>query len=338
MGGGEHASPANGSGDAPGVTMKYRKLGRSGLKISEISLGGWTTFAASVRDPETIRTIVSLAFSAGVNFFDMADVYASGEAERQIGAVLSEFPRHHLVLSSKVYFPMSKDVNDRGLSRKHVHESVRQSLRRLQTDYLDLYFAHRYDSDVSVEEVVRAFSDLVSQGLVLYWGTSEWPAAAIQEAIDVARSNGWHPPTVEQAEYSLLHRHRAEQELFPSLGQDRNGRRGVEPPRAGPPHREVRRGDPRGHPFRPPATVHPAPVVREECPAGQEDEGHRRRRGLTRAQLALAWVLTKRHVTSAITGATRVEQLEENLKAGEAQLTPETVSLVEELFPSSAED
>ena len=131
--------------------MKYRKLGRSGLKISEISLGGWTTFAASVRDPETIRMIVSLAFSAGMNFFDMADVYASGEAERQIGAVLSEFPRHHLVLSSKVYFPMSRDVNDRGLSRKHVHESVRQSLRRLQTDYLDLYFAHRYDSDVSVE-------------------------------------------------------------------------------------------------------------------------------------------------------------------------------------------
>jgi voltage-dependent potassium channel beta subunit len=318
--------------------MKYRKLGRSGLKISEISLGGWTTFAASVRDPETIRTIVSLAFSAGVNFFDMADVYASGEAERQIGAVLNEFPRHHLVLSSKVYFPMSRDVNDRGLSRKHVHESVRQSLHRLQTNYLDLYFAHRYDSDVSVEEVVRAFSDLVSQGLVLYWGTSEWPATAIQEAIDVARSRGWHPPTVEQAEYSLLHRHRAEQELFPASAKTGMGIVVWSPLAQGLLTGKYDEGILEDTRFArlPQFTQRlwsERNVQRVKKMKAIADDA-----GLSRAQLALAWVLTKRHVTSAITGATRVEQLEENLKAGEAQLTPETVSLVEELFPSSAED
>ena len=318
--------------------MKYRKLGRSGLKISEISLGGWTTFAASVRDPETIRTIVSLAFSAGVNFFDMADVYASGEAERQIGAVLSEFPRHHLVLSSKVYFPMSRDVNDRGLSRKHVHESVRQSLRRLQTDYLDLYFAHRYDSDVSIEEVVRAFSDLVSQGLVLYWGTSEWPASAIQEAIDVARNNCWHPPTAEQAEYSLLHRHRVEQELFPVSAKTGMGIVVWSPLAQGLLTGKYDEGILEDTRFArlPQFTQRlwsERNVQRVKKMKAIADDA-----GLTRAQLALAWVLTKRHVTSAITGATRLEQLEENLKAGEAQLTPETVSLVEELFPSSAED
>jgi len=318
--------------------MKYRKLGRSGLKISEISLGGWTTFAASVRDPETIRTIVSLAFSAGVNFFDMADVYASGEAERQIGAVLSEFPRHHLVLSSKVYFPMSKDVNDRGLSRKHVHESVRHSLRRLQTEYLDLYFAHRFDSDVSVEEIVRAFSDLVSQGLVLYWGTSEWPAAAIQEAIDVARSNCWHPPAVEQAEYSLLHRHRVEQELFPVSAKTGMGIVVWSPLAQGLLTGKYDEGILEDTRFaRLPQFTQRLWTERnvqrvKKMKAIADDAG------LTRAQLALAWVLTKRHVTSAITGATRVEQLEENLKAGETQLTPETVSLVEELFPPSAED
>jgi voltage-dependent potassium channel beta subunit len=318
--------------------MKYRKLGRSGLKISEISLGGWTTFAASVRDPETIRMIVSLAFSAGMNFFDMADVYASGEAERQIGAVLSEFPRHHLVLSSKVYFPMSRDVNDRGLSRKHVHESVRQSLRRLQTDYLDLYFAHRYDSDVSVEEVVRAFSDLVSQGLVLYWGTSEWPASAIQEAIDVARNNRWHPPAVEQAEYSLLHRHRVEQELFPVSAKTGVGIVVWSPLAQGLLTGKYDEGILEDTRFArlPQFTQRlwsERNVQRVKKMKAIADDA-----GLSRAQLALAWVLTKRHVTSAITGATRVEQLEENLKAGETQLTPETISLVEELFPSSAED
>ena len=318
--------------------MKYRKLGRSGLKISEISLGGWTTFAASVRDPETIRTIVSLAFSAGVNFFDMADVYASGEAERQIGAVLREFPRHHLVLSSKVYFPMSKDPNDRGLSRKHVHESVRQSLRRLQTDYLDLYFAHRYDSDVAIEEVVRAFSDLVSQGLVLYWGTSEWPAAAIQEAFELARRNGWHPPTVEQPEYSLLRRHRVEQELFPASAKTGLGLVVWSPLAQGLLTGKYDEGISEDTRF---ARL---PQFTQRLWTEKNVQRVKKMRtiaadaGLTRAQLALAWVLSKRQLTSAITGATRLEQLEENLKAAEAQLAPETISLLEELFPPSAED
>jgi voltage-dependent potassium channel beta subunit len=318
--------------------MKFRKLGRSGLKISEISLGGWLTFAASVRDPETIRTIVSLAFTAGVNFFDMADVYANGEAERQIGTALREFPRHHLVLSSKTYFPMSKDPNDRGLSRKHVHESVRQSLRRLQTDYLDLYFAHRFDSDVPIEEIVRAFSDLVSQGLILYWGTSEWPAAKIQEAVDIARQNCWHPPVVEQAEYSLLHRYRVEQELFPTSAKTGVGLVVWSPLAQGLLTGKYDDG------IREDTRFARLPQFTQRLWSEKNVQRVKKMRtiaedaGLTRAQLALAWVLTKRQVTSAITGATRVEQLEENLKAAEAQLSPEAISLVEELFAATPED
>jgi voltage-dependent potassium channel beta subunit len=318
--------------------MKYRKLGRSGLKISEISLGGWTTFAASVRDPQTIRTIVSLAFTAGINFFDMADAYANGEAERQIGAALRDFPRHHVVLSSKVYFPMSQDPNDRGLSRKHVHGSVRRSLQRLQTDYLDLYFAHRFDSDVSIEEIVRAFSDLVTQGLVLYWGTSEWPAAAIQEAIELATRHCWHPPVVEQAEYSLLRRHRVEREVLPLSARTGLGVMVWSPLAQGlltGKYDQGIEGDTR---------FARLPQFTQRLWSERNVERVRKTleiataAGLTRAQLALAWVLSNRQIASAITGATRVEQLEENLQAAEAQLTPETIHALEELFPPSPED
>jgi voltage-dependent potassium channel beta subunit len=318
--------------------MKYRKLGRSGLKISEISLGGWTTFAASVQDPDTIRTIVSLAFSAGVNFFDMADVYANGEAERQIGAVLHEAPRDHLVLSSKVYFPMSPDPNDRGLSRKHVHESVRHSLQRLQTDYLDLYFAHRFDSDVALEEIVSAFSDLVTQGLVLYWGTSEWPAGAIQDAIELAHRNGLHPPVVEQAEYSLVRRHRVEHELVPASAKEGFGIVVWSPLAQGLLTGKYDEGISENTRF---ARL---PQFTQRLWSERNVQRVKKMRaiaegvGLTRAQLALAWVLSNRQLTSAITGATRVEQLEENLKAAEAQLPPEVIGALDELFPSSPED
>jgi voltage-dependent potassium channel beta subunit len=318
--------------------MKYRKLGRSGLRVSEISLGGWTTFAASVRDPETIRTIVSRAFSAGINFFDIADVYANGEAERQIGSALRELPRHHLVLSSKVYFPMSQDPNDRGLSRKHIHESVRRSLQRLQTDYLDLYFAHRFDSDVSLEEIVRAFSDLVTQGLVLYWGTSEWPAAAIQEAVDLATHHCWHPPVAEQPEYSLLRRYRVEREVLPLASKTGVGVAVWSPLAQGLLTGKYDDG------IQDDTRFARLPQFTQRLWSERNVERVRRMRdvavsaGLTRAQLALAWVLSNRQIATAITGATHEEQLEENLKAAEAQLAPEVVVALDGMFPASADD
>src|SRR5680860_510318 len=194
--------------------MRYRQLGKWGLKVSEISLGAWTTYGGSVKDKELIAKITKTAYEGGVNFFDNADIYANGAAEEVMGEVLSEYPRHTLVMSSKVYWPMSKDVNDRGLSRKHLRESIDRTLRRLRTDYLDLYFAHRYDDAVPMEEIVTTFSGLVDEGRVLYWGTSEWPAARIAEAVAFARGNGLHEPACEQPQYSMLYRERVEGKIL----------------------------------------------------------------------------------------------------------------------------
>ncbi len=195
--------------------MRYRKLGKWGLKVSEISLGAWVTFGDAVKDKETVREIVKIAYEGGVNFFDNADVYAKGLAEEIMGEVLKEFPRHTLVLSTKAYWPMSEDPNDRGLSRKHLLESLTKSLKRLKTDYVDIFFAHRYDPEVPMEEIVYAMHTLVEKGYALYWGTSEWPAARIAEAVAFAKENGLHPPVVEQPQYSMLYRERVEGEILP---------------------------------------------------------------------------------------------------------------------------
>jgi aryl-alcohol dehydrogenase-like predicted oxidoreductase len=162
--------------------MEYRKLGHSGLKVSATALGGWTTFGDSIQDKDLAAGIIRTAYDQGINFFDIADAYARGASERMMGAVLKEYPRHTLVISSKLFWPMSDDVNDRGLSRKHIMESIDKSLQRIGTDYLDIYFCHRFDPETPVEEVVRAMDDLVHQGKILYWGTSEWTAAQIAEA------------------------------------------------------------------------------------------------------------------------------------------------------------
>jgi aryl-alcohol dehydrogenase-like predicted oxidoreductase len=215
---------------------------------------------------------------------------------------------------------------------------VRQSLRRLQSDYLDLYFAHRFDSDVSIEEIVRAFSDLVSQGLILYWGTSEWPAAAIEEAVEIARQHCWHPPAVEQPEYSLLRRHRVEQELFPASARTGIGLVVWSPLAQGLLTGKYDEGISEDTRFARLPQFTQRLWSEKNVQRVKNMKEIAENAGLTRAQLALAWVLSKRQVTSAITGATRVEQLEENLKAAEAQLSPETISLIEELFPSSPED
>src|SRR5687767_14990541 len=143
--------------------MPYRRLGSSGLKVSAFGLGGWTTFGGSIKDDGVVRGIIRRAKEAGVNLFDIADVYATGAAEEVMGRAFKEHPRHELVIASKVFWPMSEDVNDRGLSRKHVLESVERSLRRIGTDYLDIYFCHRFDPETPLEETVRAMDDLVHQ-------------------------------------------------------------------------------------------------------------------------------------------------------------------------------
>ena len=198
------------------VPMTHRPLGRCGPKASPFSPAGWTTFGGSVSDQGQVDAILTAAFEAGVNFFDIADVYARGQSETMMGRTLARFPRHELVISSKVFWPMSDDVNDRGLSRKHIMESVEKSLARIGTDYLDLYFCHRYDSETPLDETARAMDDLVRQGKVMYWGTSEWTGAQIRAAHELADRRNLYGPQVEQPQYSLLVRDKVENDVQPA--------------------------------------------------------------------------------------------------------------------------
>ena len=185
--------------------MNYRKMGRSGLKISTVSIGGWLTLGGSV-DAEGSARILRCAVDGGVNFIDLADVYSAGAAEEVAGAAIRGVDRASLVLSSKVFGRMGDGPNQRGLSRKHIIESCEASLRRIGTDYLDLYFCHRPDPETPLEETVRAMDDLVHQGKVHYWGTSVWAADLLDGAHDLCDRRGFYPPLVEQPQYSLLER------------------------------------------------------------------------------------------------------------------------------------
>jgi voltage-dependent potassium channel beta subunit len=314
--------------------MNYRNLGRSGLKVSRISLGAWTTYGGTVQDRELITRIVEKALEGGINFFDNADIYARGEGERYMTGVLHDIgvERHQLVLSSKVFWPMSDDVNDRGLSRKHVLESIDRSLERMDLDYLDVYFAHRYDPDTPMEEIVEAFSDVVRSGRAHYWGTSEWSAAQIAEAHAFAKANGLVPPAVEQPQYSMLYRDRVEQRILPVTEPKGIGLVVWSPLAMGMLTGKYDDGVPEGSRF-----------AEEESFAKRFLTDANRRKvvalkdvaddlGVTRAQLALAWVLRQPGVSSVITGATKIAQIEENLGAAELELDAPTTSRIDAIL------
>ncbi|HML45341.1 MAG TPA: aldo/keto reductase, partial [Clostridia bacterium] len=193
--------------------MKYRRLGKSGLKVSEISLGSWLTYGGGVEDETAVRTI-DKAYELGVNFFDTANEYGWGEAEKVVGRALGKYERSSYVLATKVFFPMGKGPNDRGLSRKHVFEQAHASLKRLGLDYVDILYCHRYDPETPVEETMRALDDLMRQGKILYAGVSGWSAAQIEEAARVADRYLLDRFVVNQPQYNMLHR-AIEQEIIP---------------------------------------------------------------------------------------------------------------------------
>ena len=188
--------------------MKYRSVGKSGLKISEVALGSWVTDLKGTAAENVTKETVKLAYDSGVNFFDCADAYSGGAAERFLGKTLKQYPRKELVISSKVYFPTGEGVNDRGLSRKHIFESIDQTLKNMQTDYLDMYFCHRFDETTDLTETLRAMSDLVAQGKVLYYGVSEeWGSARLEEAQRIIDRYNLYPITVVQPQYNLQDRY-----------------------------------------------------------------------------------------------------------------------------------
>lgn len=315
--------------------MHYRRLGRAGIKVSEISLGAWVTFGAQISD-KTAFELIHAAYDAGVNFFDNADVYAGGRAEEAMGLAISDIPRQTLVISSKVFSPTFQGVNGRGLSRKHITESIHASLKRLKLDYVDVYFCHRHDPDTTVEEVVQTMDILVRQGKILYWGTSEWDIFHLTQAISFARNNGLIPPTVEQSRYHLMSRARVENDLAQLCQEYGLGLTTFSPLNYGILSGKYNSGIPDGSR----ATLGDmgwlkdriTPQAIEKVKSLTAIAGDL---GATTAQLAIAWVLLRKDVSSVITGAARLEQLDENLAAVDfaEKLGHDVLDEIEKIFP-----
>lgn len=309
--------------------MNYRRMGKTGLKVSEISLGAWLTYGASV-EHENATKIIKAAIDKGVNFIDIADIYAKGEAEKVVGKAIKEYRRADLVISSKLFWPMSDNVNDRGLSRKHIMESIESSLKRVGTDYLDLYFCHRFDPETAMDETVRAMSDLVQQGKVLYWGTSVWEAEKIERA--VAESKQWlaYQPYVEQPRYNMLDRH-IEERIMPTCAEHGIGIVVWSPLAQGILTGKYNNGNPadsRGSSTQwldKHLTQENIEKVRKLTKLAKEN-------GITMGQLALAWILRREEISSAITGASRIEQLEENVMASEVELSDDTLEAIDQIL------
>ncbi|MCP4869282.1 MAG: aldo/keto reductase [Proteobacteria bacterium] len=319
--------------------MQYTNLGHSGLQVSRIAIGSWLTYGSAV-DGSGTDACIRAAMDAGVIFIDTADIYARGEAERVLGETLDGIQRSTYVLASKAFWPMSDNPNDKGLSRKHLFESCHASLRRLRTDYLDLYQCHRYDLHTPVEETVRAMGDLIAQGKVLYWGVSCWRAAQIKDACHFADALGVPRPISNQPPYSLLDRE-IEQEVIPTCedeglsqvvfsplaqgiltgkysgGTLPDGSRGAD---------EQRNMFMRGHLS---DTELLARVDEMVTIAGDL--------GTTPARLALAWNLRMANVASVIVGATRASQVEDNVVAVDLELSGDVIARLDELFPGPDE-
>ena len=298
--------------------MHYRRLGKAGIKVSEISLGAWVTFGNQV-DVETAKKILHRAFELGVNFFDNADVYANGEAERIMGEAIKGLPREELVISSKVFWPTMPGPNGRGLSRKHIVESIDASLKRLDIDYLDLYFCHRYDPDTPIEEIVYTMNMLIQQGKILYWGTSEWMPAQITRAFGVAEKHHLIPPTMEQPKYNMFHRRRVEVELAPLCKDLGLGLTTFSPLLYGILTGKYNQGIPKNSR----ATMENMTWMQDYITPDRIGKVEKlgkvaERLGITTAQLAIAWLLRRKEVSSVITGASKLKHLEENLQAMDA--------------------
>jgi voltage-dependent potassium channel beta subunit len=319
--------------------VEYRRLGRSGLLVSALSLGSWTTYGKQV-GADVAEACVTAAWEAGVNLFDTAEGYADGEAERILGAIFRTqgWPRERLVVCTKVFFG-GDHPNQTGLSAKHVIEGCHGSLRRLGLDHLDLLLCHRPDPNTPVEETVRAMDTLVRQGKVLYWGTSEWDAGRIRSAVAFAHDHHLTPPCVEQTRYSLANRRRVEGEHAPLYADPGIGLLAYSALEGGLLTGKYLAGVPEGSraAFRGPDWV----AERIESPVGRRRaDGVRalsalaEELGVPTGRLALAWCLKNPHVSSVITGATAPAQLADNLRALDLaeRLTPEVTARAEAAF------
>ncbi len=322
--------------------MNYRRLGRSGLRVSELSLGSWVTYGNQMGE-SLARECVAAAYDAGVNFFDNAEVYAKGESERIMGGVLSKlgWRRSSYIVSTKFYWGLHDGPNERNtLNRKYLRQAIDGSLARLGLDYVDLVYCHRPDADTPIEETVGAMHDMIAAGKALYWGTSEWSAADIMQAWQIAERHHLHKPVVEQPQYNLLARHRVEKEYAPLFRDIGLGTTTWSPLASGVLSGKYNEGIPpgsrgtiKGYEWLVERLTDPAKIatVRKLAPIASE-------LGCTLAQLAIAWCLKNPNVSSVITGASRPAQVHENMHAlgVAAKLTAEVMARIDEVTAVTA--
>jgi len=319
--------------------MEYRRLGKSGLPVSALSYGSWVTFSHQLDVDKALETMTA-AYDAGVNFFDNAEVYATGQSETIMGEALQKagWRRDSYIVSSKVMWGSVEDPQptQRGLHRKHVFEACHDALRRLRVDYLDLYFCHRPDPNVPMEEIVRMMTELIHQGKVLYWGTSQWSAQQLSEAYGVARQFHLIPPTMEQPQYSMFHREKVELEFAPLYETMGLGTTIFSPLYFGILTGKYNNGIPADSR----ATLPGYEWVRQiiESEEGQQKIAKVRELtavaeglGTTMSRLAIAWCLRNPRVSTVIMGASRVEQVRDNLSALDLlpQLTDDVMAQIE---------
>ncbi len=317
--------------------MDYRKLGNTGLRISELSFGSWVTFANQADVDKTVD-MMSAAYDAGVNFFDNAETYAAGESERVMGAALKRlgWRRGSYLVSTKFYWGIHDSPLERNtLSRKYLLEGISGSLERLELDYVDLVYCHRDDADTPIEEIVRAMHSIIERGLAMYWGTSEWEASRIVEALEFAEANSLHKPVVEQPVYNLLQRHRFGGDYDAVYEQRRYGTTTWSPLASGLLTGKYADGIPadsratvKGYEWLADELIDPENnrKVQQLKPLAED-------MGATLAQFAIAWCLQNKNVSTVLTGASRVEQVHENLKALQFRdrFTPEIMGAIDDI-------
>ena len=317
--------------------MKYRQLGKYGVRLSEIGLGSWLTYGMGIENKMAVKCM-KIALDRGIIFFDTSDIYNKGEAEKTLGKALFkelEVRREDIVLATKVFWPMSPNPNDQGLSRKHVIESAHKSLKRLKTDYIDLYQCHRHDPNTPMEEICRVFNDLILQGKIIYWGVSEWTAENIEDAVNVCERYNLHKPISNQPQYNIIRaqietngvldvsqKHGMGQVVWSPLAQGMltgkySGGKIPEDSRA--------------------ASEKMNMFLKNALEKNVLDKIDQFRElalsmNVTSAQLALAWCLRKSGITSAITSASRPEQVIENCGASEIVFNEELENKIREIF------
>ncbi len=314
--------------------MQYRNLGKWGLKVSEIALGSWVTDLKDAAAVSRAKETVNAAFDLGVNFFDCADGYSGGEAERFLGKILGEHARNEYIVSSKVFFPMGKGANDWGLSRKHIIEQLDKTLKNMKLDYLDLYFCHRFDPTTPIEETMQTLSDMVAAGKILYYGVSEWSPVQLTEALAVVKENRLRPLSVIQPQYNMVDRY-IEDEILGICEKNGVGIVPFSPLAQGLLTGKYRKGMPLPEGSR--ATWQADKQINrlltdENLGKVEKLLSVAERLGVPLSVLALAWILRKKHISSVITGASKPEQLRANAEASGLILPEDVIKEIENIL------